>query len=87
ALNTSDFSLAWSFTSNRIFMSSPAAANGIVYSGGGDGRVYAFDATTGTKLWSYNFGAAVYSSVAISNGVLYVSDTNGYFYAFSLGGV
>ncbi|MGZ6356508.1 MAG: outer membrane protein assembly factor BamB family protein [Ktedonobacteraceae bacterium] len=87
ALNTSDFSLAWSFTSNRIFMSSPAEANGIVYSGGGDGRVYAFDATTGTKLWSYNFGAAVYSSVAISNGVLYVSDTNGYFYAFSLGGV
>ncbi len=87
ALNTSDFSLAWSFTSNRIFISSPAEANGVVYSGGGDGSVYAFDAASGTKLWSYKIGVTVLSSPAISNGVLYVSGSDGYFYAFSLGGV
>ena len=46
ALNTSDFSLAWLYTSNRSFISSPAEANGIVYSGGGDSTVYAFDATS-----------------------------------------
>jgi outer membrane protein assembly factor BamB len=83
----SDFSLAWSFTSNRIFMSSPIAANGVIYSGGGDGHIYAFDAASGTKLWSYNFKVTVISSPAISNGVLYVSGSDGYFYAFSLGGV
>ena len=87
ALNTSDFSLAWSYTSNRIFMSSPAAASNIIYSGGGDGSVYAFNASSGLKLWSHNFGVTVISSPAISNGVLYVSGSDGYFYAFSPGGV
>ena len=84
---TSDFSLAWLYTSNRSFISSPAEANGIVYSGGGDSSVYAFDATAGTKLWSFKTGAAIFSSVAISNGVLYVSESDGNFYAFSLGGM
>ena len=87
ALNTSDFSLAWLYTSNRSFISSPAEANGIVYSGGGDSSVYAFDATAGTKLWSFKTGAAIFSSVTISNGVLYASGSDGYFYAFSPGGV
>ena len=87
ALSTSDFSLAWSYTSTRIFMSSPAEANNVLYSGGGDGYVYAFNASSGLKLWSYKIGVTVISSPAISNGVLYVSGSDGYFYAFSPGGV
>ena len=86
ALNTNDFSLAWSFTSNRIFISSPAIGNNILYSGGGDGYVYAFNAPSGLKLWSYHIGVTVISSPAVSNGVLYVSGSDGYFYAFSPGG-
>ncbi|MGZ3609375.1 MAG: outer membrane protein assembly factor BamB family protein [Ktedonobacteraceae bacterium] len=87
ALNTNDFSVAWSFTSNRIFMSSPAVANNVLYSGGGDGNVYAFNASSGLQLWSYKIGVTVISSPVISNGVLYVSGSDGYFYAFSPGGV
>ncbi len=40
------------YTGGAIYFP-PAVANGRVYSGSADGRVYAHEATTGRKLWSY----------------------------------
>ena len=54
--------------------SSPAVANGIVYIGSGDGKVYAFNATTGaTALERHHRADAANSSPAVANGTLYVT--------------
>ena len=44
--------------------SSPLVANGIVYVGGWDGRVYALDARTGAVRWSTPLGSQITSSAS-----------------------
>lgn len=58
-----------------------AVANGVVYAGSADGRIYALDAATGSKLWSYATGGAVSSSPAVANGVVYDGALDGRIYA------
>src|SRR5207247_9998636 len=87
ALNLSDCSVAWSFTTGSVIYSSPSVANGVLYIGGVNKYIYALDPTKGTVLWSFKTGASVWSSPTISNGVLYLSVGDGFDYAFSLGGV
>ena len=70
--NVGGLGLKWS---SRFFISvysSPAVANGVVYVGSGDHKVYALKAKTGHKLWSYASGSYVESSPAVANGVVYV---------------
>ena len=52
--------LKWNFTSGQYIVSSPAAANGVVYVGSSDNNVYALYANNGTKLWNYTTGWFVY---------------------------
>ena len=59
-------------------------ANGVVYVGGFDGRLYAFDPGTGAKLWSAKTSSAIKSSPAISDGVVYVGSEDKHLYAFAL---
>jgi outer membrane protein assembly factor BamB len=59
-------------------------ANGVVYIGSWDHKVYALNAKTGKKLWSYTTGSSVDSSPAVANGVVYFSPSNGGVYAFGL---
>ncbi len=40
-------------------VSSPAVANGVVYVGSWDGKLYALDARTGRNLWSYYIANAI----------------------------
>jgi len=63
--------------------SSPAVANGTVYVGSGDHRVYALDATTGALLWSYTTGGAVDSSPTVADGTVYVGSNDHKIYALN----
>jgi eukaryotic-like serine/threonine-protein kinase len=65
-----------------LIFSSPAYNNGIVYIGGQDNFLYAFDAVTGVKKWSAGTQDTINSSPAISNGVVYVGCSDRYIYAF-----
>jgi outer membrane protein assembly factor BamB len=65
---------------------SPAVANGVVYVGSSDGKVYALNAATGAQEWAYTTGANADSSPAVANGVVYVGSEDGNVYAFSLPG-
>jgi outer membrane protein assembly factor BamB len=66
--------------------SSPAIANGVVWVGSEDGKLYAFDATGGCSPCPPGFtattGGAIDSSPAVANGMVYVgsSDHNLYVY-------
>ena len=74
----------WSYTTgNYVFSSSPAVAGGIVYVGSWDGKVYALNATTGTRVWDYTTGRAVDSSPAVVGGVVFVGSDDDKVYALN----
>jgi len=65
--------------------SSPALANGRLYVGSDDGRLYAIDATSGKIVWSFRTGAPIASSPAVATGtngpVVVVGSNDGNVYA------
>jgi hypothetical protein len=63
--------------------SSPAiGADGTVYVGSGDNKVYALDGKTGAKRWVFTTGDVVYSSPAIgADGTVYVGSYDNKVYA------
>src|SRR5205814_1546061 len=58
--------------------------NGIVYAGSENGRLYAFNAQTGTTLWIAITEGYIHSSPAVANGVVYVGSLDGKLYAFTV---
>jgi outer membrane protein assembly factor BamB len=67
-----DLRALWKYTTGATVWSSPAVANGRLYFGSDDGRVYALDTKNGALLWKYATAAYVWSSPAVANGVVYV---------------
>jgi outer membrane protein assembly factor BamB len=68
------------------FYSTAAVIYGRVFLGNTDGRIYAYDASTGKLDWAYQTGAYVYSSPAVTNApglgpTLYAGSYDGRFYA------
>lgn len=67
--------------------SQPAVADGTVYFGGPDGRMYARDARTGAARWSFDLASVgtgatqVQDGPAVARGKVYFGDTRGYLYA------
>ena len=67
----------WTYTTGSIVLSSPAVADGKVYIGSDDLKVYCLNASTGTHIWNYTTGSPVSSSPAVADGKVYVgSDDN-----------
>src|ERR1019366_5683255 len=84
--NVGDMQVRWTATTRGAVESSPAVANGVVYVGSGDDKVYAFNTATGQLIWSAAIGAPaaeVASSPAVANGVVYVGAGDGKLYAFN----
>lgn len=86
----------WTATAGAFVpvLSSPAVANGVVYIGSYDFKLYGFDAAgvTGcsgtpkrcTPLWKVGTGGKVYSSPTVANGMIYVGSDDNKLYAFGL---
>jgi outer membrane protein assembly factor BamB len=80
--NAEGLNQTWSYpTLGAIGTSSPAVANGLVYVGSYDGKLYALDASTGAYKWSYPTGSYINSSPAVANGLVYVGSTDNKLYA------
>jgi serine/threonine-protein kinase len=75
----------WNYTTGGDMWSSPAVADGKVYIGSFDKKVYCLDATTGALIWNYITGGIIESSPAVANGVVYVGSDDKKVYAFSAG--
>jgi outer membrane protein assembly factor BamB len=70
------------------FYSTPAVLYGRVFLGNTDGRVYAYDASSGKLDWAVQTGAYVYASPAVTNApglgpTVYLGSYNGDFYAIN----
>jgi outer membrane protein assembly factor BamB len=63
--------------------SSPAVADGAVYVGSDDGRVWSFGARGGAVRWSTRTGGPVRSSPAVAGGSVFVGSDDGRIYALS----
>ena len=82
---------AWQGATGGQITSSPAVADGVVYIGSSDNRLYAFSVSCGsgwadcTPLWTALTGGAVNSSPAVADGVVYVGSNDRKLYAFKVG--
>ena len=73
----------WEFGTGAEVYSSPAVADGVVYIGSRDGKVYALSVKTGKEIWKYSTGNSVESSPAVADGVIYIGSRDGKVYAIS----
>ena len=73
--------LKWEFATRDMVYSSPAVANGAVFVGSTDHRLYALDAESGSVLWSYDAAAEVRSSPCVLAGKVIFADTAGRLHA------
>jgi outer membrane protein assembly factor BamB len=70
------------------FYSTAAVIYGRVFLGNTDGRIYAYDASTGRLDWAYQTGAYVYASPAVTDApglgpTIYLGSYDGTFYALN----
>ena len=82
ALDATTSALVWNYTGDP-FEASPAVANGIVYTAGGN-EVLALDVYTGAVVWSSTVNGLA-CQPAVANGVVYLTSLGGTFYALSAG--
>ncbi len=73
--------VVWQFKTFGHVVSSPVAANGMVYIGSDDHFVYAIDALKGTAAWKFGTDAAVRSTPAVAGGSVFVLSLDGNLYA------
>ncbi len=72
----------WEFKTGGAVMSSPViGANGTVYVGSNDNKVYALDGKTGIKKWEFETGGDVRCPGIGAEGVVYVGSDDGTIYA------
>jgi outer membrane protein assembly factor BamB len=85
ALNEGTGTIDWQTPISGGTYASPAVANGVVYLPTHDGRLRAWDASTGAPLWSSDPAPAfLQGSPAVADGVVYTADDDGTVYAFGL---
>src|SRR5262249_2766246 len=78
---TRPVSKMWAFRTNDYIDSSPAVANGVVYVGSDDNKIYAIDTQSGQQKWVFATGSYVNSSPAVVDGVVYVGSVDHNVYA------
>lgn len=72
----------WQVDTDGQILSSPAVADGIVYVGSGDDKIYALSATSGDQIWSFGTNDRVRSPPTVVDGTVYVGSDDGNVYAF-----
>lgn len=71
----------WSQSTGGAIEGSPVVSDGRVFVGSTDGKLYAFDAISGSPLWTFDTGGPITSTPALSGGILYVVNNAGDIYA------
>jgi len=83
-VNMTGFGKIWDYTTGGNVDSSPAIANGILYIGSDDNRIYALDASTGVQIWNFTTGDKIgWSSPAVADGIVYIGSNDKKLYALN----
>jgi outer membrane protein assembly factor BamB len=67
----------WSFKTGAFVSATPAVAEGKVFVGSQDGKIYCLDAYTGALIWNYTTNYRVQASCAYSGGKVYTGADDG----------
>lgn len=73
----------WNLQIQGEFVSSPVVYKDVVYCGGRDGSVYAWNAANGEEIWQYSCDGWVDASPYVTSDSVYIPSRDGYFYAFN----
>jgi len=73
----------WTYATGGAVVSSPIVANGYVYVGSTDSKIYALNDTTGALLWAYPTGGPVKSRATVAAGLVYAGSDDGKLYAIN----
>jgi len=77
--------VVWKVTVEKgAFDGTPVIADGVVYLGDMDGKVYAWKLADGTEIWSYKVESGFIAAPAIRGNLLYIGDMDGKFYALDI---
>jgi hypothetical protein len=76
----------WGFGTGDCVASSPCVAEGTVYVGSNDNKLYAIDFRTGHKKWEFKTGNYVESSPRVVDGIAYVGSDDRSLYAIQIPG-
>ena len=71
----------WSYATDGAVSSSPTVADGMVFVGSNDNKVYALDYLTGEWVWSYATDGVVSSSPTVADGKVFVGSYDTKVYA------
>jgi outer membrane protein assembly factor BamB len=81
AVDANSGALKWRFPQDQPLPTrinaSPAVSDGMVYFGGGDGVLYALNASTGKLTWKFDTRSSIGSSPSIVDGILYFGSSDG----------
>jgi len=64
----------WTFQTGDRIVSSPAVADGRLFVGSMDNKIYALDQFSGAQVWSSLLGSPIWGSPAVDNGKVFVND-------------
>jgi outer membrane protein assembly factor BamB len=83
ALDQRDGRTLWETPLERPVLGAAATAGGLVFVGGDDGKIHAFDASTGREAWS-ELRSPMWGGVSISKDKIFVGSVDRTVYAFAL---
>ena len=75
--------LQWVYPIKSFVLSSPAVADGKLYIGATDGKLYCLDAYTGAWIWEYDTESYIDSSPTVVDGEVYICSENGIVYCLN----
>ncbi|WP_435365780.1 Ig-like domain-containing protein [Haloarchaeobius sp. DYHT-AS-18] len=76
AYDTATGAPQWSYITDEELDVAPTYANGYVYAGDYNDRVYALDASTGERLWAFDAGSSI-EGMTVVDDTLYVTANDG----------
>ena len=71
----------WEFTTGMQVRGSPSVANGRVYIGSNDHKLYALDKDTGAKIWEFTAVDGIEGAATVANGRVFINARARAFYA------
>jgi len=74
---------AWQYTAGGSVANGVAVADGRLYAGSGDYKIYALSAQTGKLLWQYKTGSYVVSPPVVTDGAVYAGSDDNSVYALN----
>ncbi|HEX4682917.1 MAG TPA: PQQ-binding-like beta-propeller repeat protein [Gemmatimonadaceae bacterium] len=73
--------LQWRVPTDGDIVATPAVANGLVYIGSGNGKMYAIDRSSGATRWIFDAKSPIQSSAAVAGGAVYFASRDGIVHA------